>query len=95
LTLRDKRLLKYPPTPETWICRAKKAEGTCGNVLGGSTDRCWHCGTRRPARPTRLYPDYERACAKAGIEPGTPWRDDSDNELALARAEARRKARKK
>ncbi len=77
LTLRDRRLLHHPPTTKTWVCQKKRqSDGIdidCATVMSNADDRCYMCGSHRPAAPVLLYPAYEAACKKAGIEPGDPW----------------------
>jgi hypothetical protein len=68
LTIRDRQLLKYPPTETTWVCKK------CETPLSGTTEKCWLCGANKPLRGvTLLYPDYLAACAKAKHEPGVRW----------------------
>lgn len=91
LTAADKKLLRYPPTPQTWRCKryVTDADGVkrhCRTVLVGMSRKCWLCGKEKPAKPELVWPDYVAACKKAGIEPGTRWRDPSDTiEQAAAR----------
>lgn len=81
LTKRDERLLRHPPTNSTWECLAtrkteKNGEITtirCGELNPGSHSKCWLCARPKPRRPKLIYPVYEAACKKAGIEPGTRW----------------------
>jgi hypothetical protein len=67
LTVMERRLLEYPPTPTTWKC-------TCGMVNGGSAVRCFVCATHQGEGTTLLYEVYTKACDKVGIIPGQKWK---------------------
>ena len=75
LTKSEKALLRYPPTPETWICTHQwmrlyeDEKRPCNAVNAGKKKRCWVCQAAKPTRPKRLWPKYLAACKKAGIEP--------------------------
>jgi hypothetical protein len=85
LTADERRLLTYPPTQKTWLCRGKYTvtkivDGLpsivtlkCSMTNNGANRRCVICGTKKSATPKLLWPLYELACKKAGIEPGTRW----------------------
>lgn len=65
LTVREQSLLLHPPTATTWLC-------TCDIANNGKHLRCWVCGKEQTSK--LLWPIYEKACAKVGIEVGTLWR---------------------
>ena len=74
LTARQRKLIQFPPKPDTWECRTpecKAATGGSFNPMKRGT--CWCCGTprRRIARRTP-YMEYLEACKAAGIEPIPP-----------------------
>ena len=79
LTAAERRLLEWPPTPETWKCKKRLIslvpgeERVCPWVMAGYSQKCTGCGTPMPSKPERLFPAYLLACEKAGIEPGTRW----------------------
>lgn len=99
LTYAEKRLLKYPPTERTWECGNNIAvvrqddtvKVRCGWLNSGRAAKCVGCGRMKPKKPQLVYPRYLVACQKAGIEPGTRWRE-SDTPLP---ARTRRKVRRK
>ena len=62
LTKGELRLLKYPPTPETWVCG-------CNMANPGSRTTCSLCGKKKGKRVKRLWNPYVKACKKAGVEP--------------------------
>lgn len=73
LTKAERKLIEFPPTPKTWRCRSKRQVGDetkpCGMVNSGLRSKCLYCGAKKPSKPTLLWPLYEAACKKAGIEP--------------------------
>lgn len=73
LTKAEKRLVLWPPTPRTWVCRRKQEKdagtGKCGFVNSGRQRKCLMCGGPKPSKPVLLWPAYLKACQKAGIEP--------------------------
>jgi hypothetical protein len=78
LTNRDKQLLLYPPTQETWKCgRVTKDEAgnraVCGVAQSGERTFCWVCGTSKPPKAKLIWPEYIAACVKARIQPGSHW----------------------
>lgn len=75
LTQFERKMLEYPPTEKTWICKAKKEDSTCNMILSGSTPNCLLCGKPQGENPQRLWPKYVDACAKVGIEPGILWKE--------------------
>src|SRR5688572_9281768 len=95
LTLLEKQLLRYPPTEATWLCRAKvewNMGDSCGVLNSGSQEKCWLCGEKKPRAAKLIWPVYLSACEKAGIEPGTPWRE---SEVAAKMPAPPRKTRRK
>jgi hypothetical protein len=75
LTAAELKILKYPPTIGTWVCRRKRKrdDGTvseCGMPNSSSRKSCWLCTTKKPAKPTLLWPVYVAVCKKAGVQPG-------------------------
>lgn len=77
LTAREQRILKHPPTRQTWVCTTKRtaADATkveCGGLLPGYATRCHYCGGKKPRKPKMLWPFYEQTCKKAGIDPDNP-----------------------
>ena len=95
-TRAEARLLTYPPTKETWVCQAKKPSldgSTCQKINAGKYERCWVCGSKKPKRPKKLWPQYVAACKKVGIEPGQSLRPGgSDVPATGKRRVARRRA---
>lgn len=79
LTQAEKRLLRYPPTTKTWRCKGYLVvdgeKKLCGQLTLGMATKCFLCGKAKPRTPELVWPEYERACQKAGIEPGTRWRE--------------------
>ena len=82
LTLRDKHLLRYPPTKRTWVCCKQRTahfpdgetkKFACAAVNSARLTSCWLCGHVKPKKPQLLWPLYVAACTKAGIAPGTRW----------------------
>lgn len=74
LTQAEARLIQYPPNPDTWACGAtlKTPDGdpfSCGGRMAGRFTSCVFCGKKKPRNPKLIWPEYVRACAKAGIEP--------------------------
>jgi len=65
LTQREQGLLLHPPTKESWLC-------SCDIINSGKNEHCWVCGKKQTTK--LLWPLYEKACAKVGIEVGTLWR---------------------
>lgn len=68
LTKLEQRLLKYPPTPDSWWCvHEQKVEGDVARVLNAGSNRlCWMCGKKRPRDPERPWLIYQQALAKTG-----------------------------
>jgi hypothetical protein len=94
LTLREQQLLRHAPTPMTWLCNRKTGEGRCGAVNTGRATQCWVCCTKRPPSPVLLWPAYETACKKAGIETGDRWparAEDAPTEDAPVKPTRRKK----
>lgn len=69
LTKAEARLIAYPPTQTTWVCTSPSImkEGACNMVNSGKSERCWVCNGNRSN--VLLWPAYEKACKKAGIDP--------------------------
>ncbi len=65
VSVREQSLLMYPPTRTTWICK-------CSLFNSGSMEKCWLCGL--PKTTDLLWPTYEAACKKVGIEVGSLWK---------------------
>ena len=65
VTVREQSVLLYPPTKATWICK-------CGMFNSGGMDKCWICS--KPKTKELLWPIYENACKKVGIEVGSLWK---------------------
>jgi hypothetical protein len=65
LTQAELRLLQYPPTETTWICK-------CGKYGSGEAKLCYFCNGKKTK--TLLWPKYVEACTKVGIEPGSMWK---------------------
>lgn len=78
-------MLMYPPTPDTWQCRATFRTGDgvtvreCAMWNSGSRRTCSMCTARKPRKPKLMWPSYVRAAVKAGIDPelfGKPYYAD-------------------
>lgn len=74
LTRAETRLLEFPPTEETWVCRGKirSLDGVlspCAFINNGRNDVCMLCRAPKGKRPTKLWPKYTAACKKVGIDP--------------------------
>ena len=65
ISVREQGLLLHPPTKESWLC-------SCDIINNGNNENCWVCGKKQSSN--LLWPMYEKACAKAGVEIGTLWR---------------------
>ncbi len=61
----EQGLLLYPPTQTTWAC-------TCDTYNNGKAEKCWLCGNSKTDK--LLWPLYEAACLKVGIEVGGNWK---------------------
>lgn len=101
LTQAEKKILRYPPTKQTWRCKGyvltSTSEGTvekklCGTLVIGMSGKCFVCGKKKPSRPELVWPEYVRACQKAGIEPGTKWRETEQSTQPTPKRRVRRKA---
>jgi len=71
LTKIEKRLLEYPPNPDTWECQgilSNSEKCTMGN--NAKNTKCVVCGTIKPKRPKKYWKTYVEACNKVGIIPG-------------------------
>jgi hypothetical protein len=81
LTLAEQKIIQYPPTRRTYVCRGKRGTNVqnddgswtknmtvCGFVNNGRNKTCLLCGRRKPEKPTLLWPTYLAALAKAGLE---------------------------
>lgn len=65
VTVREQSVLLYPPTKTTWVCE-------CSMVNSGAMEKCWICGKKKTKN--LLWPVYENACKKVGIEVGSLWK---------------------
>jgi hypothetical protein len=62
-------LLNHPPTETTWMCKVDEIPNP------GTKLECWVCRTKRPSKPTLVWPIYVAACKKLQIVPGSGrWR---------------------
>lgn len=73
LTAEETHLIRYPPTPSTWLCEhVESVEDEDGNVStrsrflrnAGTWDECWMCREPKPESPRLLWPTYEAASKK-------------------------------
>jgi hypothetical protein len=67
----ERRLLAYPPTKETWLCKNRYGEENtlCDMPNAGSHTKCWLCGTKKPEDAPLLWPVYVKICEKFEIDP--------------------------
>lgn len=96
LTQAEQRILRHPPTTATWECLATRLRdgvmARCGQYNLGMASKCWLCAKPKPRRVKLVWPVYEAACKKAGIEPGTRWPvREAPEETPPTKASTRRK----
>lgn len=74
LTKVERHLIEHPPTEKTWLCPGPHIsdKGVIFEIPNsGSSSVCWHCRRAKPKKVKLVWKDYEQACKKAGIDPGT------------------------
>jgi hypothetical protein len=80
LTVREKRILKYPPTPNTWLCFNHEDEPR-GLPNTGESQKCLWCGKAKPIKVRKPWSEYEKLCQKVGVPVGFMYKETTQGPM--------------